>query len=195
MKSNSRKLKNNAAANGSSVEKIVVEYQTRRENGERPDIEEYCNLHPQLAEELRQIVRTMKMAEFSVQSGETHLPVQDEADPLPKTIGEYRILREIGRGGMGQVYEAEHLTLDRRVALKVLYSDHSRNEFAIQRFHREARAIASLHHTSIVPLFEVGEDNGKFFLAMQLIDGKNLAQVISELRQIERAPNWATRRK
>jgi serine/threonine protein kinase len=89
-------------------------------------------------------------------------------------LGEYRILREIGRGGMGVVYEAEQESLARRVALKVLPELHGSSPEPVRRFQREARAAARLHHTNIVPVFGVGEANGTHFYTMQYIDGQGL---------------------
>lgn len=102
---------------------------------------------------------------------------------LPSHIGDYKILREIGRGGMGVVYEAEHVALGRKAALKVLSARMSANAVALSRFRREAKTIAKLHHTNIVPLFEFGEDHGVAFLAMQLIQGRSLDHVISDLNK------------
>ena len=106
-----------------------------------------------------------------------------QEDSLPSHIGGYRILGEIGRGGMGVVYEAEHVTLGRKVALKVLSARMSVNALALSRFQREAKTIAKLHHTNIIPLFEFGEDQGIAFLAMQLIQGKSLDHVIGDLNK------------
>ena len=105
----------------------------------------------------------------------------DPSNKTPKQIAHYRIVAEIGRGGMGVVYEAEHAELGRRVALKVLPAHISTNEHAVKRFVREGKAIAQMHHSNIVPLFEVGEENGRFFLAMQLIDGRSLDHVIHDI--------------
>ena len=80
-------------------------------------------------------------------------------DPLER-LGDYRILREIGRGGMGVVYEAEQESLGRHVALKVLPEQRSPDPKQLRRFQREARAAARLHHTNIVPVFGVGEHDG-----------------------------------
>ena len=97
-------------------------------------------------------------------------------------MGDYRILREIGRGGMGVVYEAEQESLGRRVALKVLPRPIARDGTALARFRREARAAARLHHTNIVPVFEVGQDGDVCYYAMQFIHGQGLDAVIEELR-------------
>ncbi len=97
-------------------------------------------------------------------------------------LGEYRIIREVGRGGMGVVYEAEHLPLGRRVALKVLPSTASLDPRQRQRFQVEAQAAALLHHEHIVPVFGIGCDQGIHYYAMQFIEGRSLTDVIRSLR-------------
>jgi serine/threonine protein kinase len=97
-------------------------------------------------------------------------------------LGDYRLLREVGRGGMGIVYDAVQLSLGRRVALKVLPFAAALDPRQLQRFHNEAHAAAHLHHTNIVPVYAVGE-RGVHLYAMQLIDGQSVAALIRELRQ------------
>src|SRR5262249_29520943 len=96
-------------------------------------------------------------------------------------VGDYRVIREVGRGGMGVVYEAEQVSLGRRVALKILPAAVAKDRKALERFRREARAAARLHHTNIVPVFEVGQDGEVVFYAMQFIHGQGLDAVIGEL--------------
>lgn len=93
---------------------------------------------------------------------------------IPTHIGDYRIVREIGRGGMGVVYEAVHETLGRPVALKLLPNYAATDRAALERFRREARAAARLHHTNIVPVFDVGQDGHLCYYAMQMIEGESL---------------------
>src|SRR5262245_16691437 len=109
---------------------------------------------------------------------------QAPAVPRLGQIGDYRILREVGRGGMGVVYEAEQISLGRRVALKVLPGQASADRVVQERFRREARAAARLHHTTIVPVYEVGQDGDVRFYAMQFIQGQGLDLIIAELRQL-----------
>ncbi len=97
-------------------------------------------------------------------------------------LGDFRILREVGRGGMGVVYEAEQISLGRRVALKVLPFAAALDARQLQRFRNEAQAAALLHHQNIVPVHFVGHERGVHFYAMQFIEGQTLAAVISELR-------------
>src|SRR5207244_12122712 len=110
--------------------------------------------------------------------------VSPSTEWAPGTVlGEFRILREIGRGGMGIVYEAEQLSLGRRIALKVLPFAWSLDPRQLQRFKNEARAAAQLHHQNIVPVYAVGCERGVSYYAMQYIDGQSLADLIEELRQ------------
>jgi serine/threonine protein kinase len=101
-------------------------------------------------------------------------------------LGDFRIVRQVGRGGMGVVYEAEQLSLRRRVALKVLPFAATLDARQLQRFHNEAQAAACLHHTHIVPVYFVGCAGGVPFYAMQLIDGQPLSAIIRQLRQAEK---------
>src|SRR5262245_7744579 len=101
-------------------------------------------------------------------------------------LGDYRIIREIGHGGMGVVYEAEQLSLGRHVALKVLPHNALANEKTRKRFEREAKAAAKLHHTNIVPVFGIGEHDGLPYYAMQYIPGMGLDVVIEELARLQR---------
>src|SRR5258708_11262525 len=104
-----------------------------------------------------------------------------EESQLP--LGDFRIVREIGRGGMGIVYEAIQLSLGRRVALKVLPFVASLDPTRLQRFKNEAHAAAQLHHTNIVPVYAVGSQRGVHFYAMQLIEGQSLSSLIAQLRR------------
>src|SRR5262249_27084696 len=102
-------------------------------------------------------------------------------------LGDYRILREVGRGGMGIVYEAEQESLGRHVALKVLPAHALLNPRHLQRFLREARSASRLHHTNIVPVFGVGDGDGLHYYVMQFITGAGLHEVIDELKRLKAA--------
>jgi serine/threonine protein kinase/WD40 repeat protein len=166
------------------LEILAEEFVARYRRGELPALSEYIDAYPELAADIRELFPTLVMMEQLAPSDSEcfALPAALTADPLLLSLGDYRILREIGRGGMGIVYEAEQLSLGRRVALKVLRQVCS-DAIVRERFHREARAAAQLHHTNIVPVFEVGEDRGTCWYAMQLILGQGLDQIIEELRQ------------
>src|SRR5262249_36574437 len=99
-------------------------------------------------------------------------------------LGDYVILREISRGGMGIVYEAIQESLGRHVALKVLPHYRLADPNQLLRFKREARAAAMLHHTNIVPVFGVGEHDGVHYYAMQYIQGQSLDAVLREVKRL-----------
>jgi WD40 repeat protein/tetratricopeptide (TPR) repeat protein len=121
----------------------------------------------------------------------THRPADAAVDS--RRLGDYRILREIGRGGMGVVYEAEQESLGRRVALKVLSSGALLDPKQVRRFEREARAAAKLHHTNIVPVFGVGHQNGHHYYVMQFIAGLGLDLVLEDLRRLRQANDPSSR--
>src|SRR5262249_26374752 len=104
------------------------------------------------------------------------------AEPAAAPLGDFQPLREVGRGGMGIVYEAIQLSLGRRVALKVLPFASTLDARQLQRFKNEAQAAAGLHHTHIVPVFATGCDRGVHYYAMQFIDGQTVAALIAGLR-------------
>src|ERR1700732_4611890 len=103
-----------------------------------------------------------------------------KTDFVGRRLGDFEIVRELGHGGMGVVYEAVQTSLNRRVALKVLGSALGLTPRAVDRFHREAEAAAKLHHTNIVPVYATGEHDGTHFYAMELIDGPLLDNVIRQ---------------
>jgi Protein kinase domain len=100
----------------------------------------------------------------------------------PRRLGDFELIREIGRGGMGVVYEARQISLNRKVALKVLGPGLGLTARAVDRFQHEAEAAARLHHTHIVPVYATGAEDGVHYYAMELIDGPSLDQVLRQLR-------------
>jgi serine/threonine protein kinase len=161
--------------------RLADEFLTRYRRGERPTVTEYAERHPELAEQVRELFSALVMMEDVRPSAPaTGTPPRVEG---PERLGEYRIIREIGRGGQGVVYEAEQESLGRRVALKVLPATLHLDSKHILRFQQEARAAARLHHTSIVPVFGVGEENGTHYYVMQYIEGCSLQAVLTELRR------------
>lgn len=176
---------------------LAEEYLDRLRRGERPEVTEYCDRHPELADRIAAVFPTMAMLEDLAPSPEqaAHMPAAPPAKaPLIDCIGDYRVLRELGRGGMGIVYEAEQKSLGRRVAIKILPPHGTLDPTRAERFEREARAVARLHHTNIVPIFGVGEQQGLRYYVMQYIRGQGLDQVLREivrLRARESAPGDA----
>lgn len=103
-----------------------------------------------------------------------------DVDLTGKTIGEFRILRRIGQGGMGQVYLAEQASLKRQVAIKIMRPDLAANPTAVQRFQREAEAVARLTHANIVQVYAFGQADGMHYMALEYVDGKNLRDYLSK---------------
>ncbi len=114
--------------------------------------------------------------------GERVLPSIQQPAARPGILGDFRILREIGRGGMGVVYEAEQISLGRSVALKVLPFAAMLDSQQLARFKNEARAAATLKHPNIVSVYSVGSERGVHFYAMELIEGSSLAEVIAAMK-------------
>src|SRR6478609_4206262 len=168
-------------------ELVAESFLARYRAGERPGIEEFASLHPELAEQIRRLMPALVRMEqdLSLDPAQAAPPRRPAgAAGESRRLGDYRILSEIGRGGMGVVYEAEQVSLGRRVALKVLPGHVGSDRMALERFRGEAKSAARLHHTSIVPVFEVGSDGEVAYYAMQFIQGQGLDQVIVELARL-----------
>jgi serine/threonine protein kinase len=165
----------------SIVARIADEFTAERKRGGRPDPSAYARRHPAFAHVIRQVLSALDLADLSSRSGTGHFDQADVEAP-PRHLGDFRIVREIGRGGMGIVYEAVQVSLNRRVALKVLPFAAALDPRQLQRFRNEAQSAAQLHHSNIVPVFAVGCERGVHFYAMQYIDGQTLAQAIKEMR-------------
>lgn len=170
------------------VEQIAEEYLGRLRRGEGPTIDEYVARHPGLEDELRDLLPTLQFLEdFKPVEGDSQRGESAEPGTLPaplQQVGEYRILKEIGRGGMGVVYEAEQLSLGRHVALKVLPKRAVRDDVAIERFQREARAAARLQHPNIVPIIDIGSEGEVNYYAMQFVRGRSLNEITDNIRDL-----------
>ena len=170
----------------------VQEYVAALEAGLRPNRQELLSRHPEIAAELSACLDGLAFVRSAAaQIHGTAAPAVatesagPDADPATaRPLGDFRLVREIGRGGMGVVYEAVQLSLGRRVAVKVLSFASALDPRQLQRFRNEAQAAAQLHHTNIVPVYAVGCERGVHFYAMQLIEGQSLAEVVSELRGV-----------
>jgi tetratricopeptide (TPR) repeat protein/serine/threonine protein kinase len=161
----------------SLVARVADEFRERQRRGERPAEEEYAARHPEAAALLRQVLACLEAVGLSGAP-----PGRGPESPPAEPLGDFRLLRELGRGGMGVVYEAEQLSLGRRVALKVLPLAATLDPRRLQRFHNEAKAAAQLRHPSIVPVYAVGCERGVHYYAMQLVEGPSLADVLAGLR-------------
>ncbi len=187
-----------SGTNESRIMRALQEYRTAREAGANPDRHEFLARHADIATELSQCLEALDFVYQAaprfqdsalepaglLQTSEVFKAseVSAEAQP-PLPLGDYQIIREIGRGGMGVVYEAIQLSLGRRVALKVLPFAAALDAKQLQRFKNEAQAAAHLQHQNIVPVYFVGCERGVHFYAMQFVEGQTLAALIQELRQ------------
>jgi serine/threonine protein kinase/WD40 repeat protein len=170
------------------VEELAEAFLERYRRGERPSLSEYTRPHPELADEIRELFPALVMMEEAGprevdRGGPGGGRVTADGQEL-RRLGDYRILRQVGRGGMGVVYEAEQEALGRHVALKVLPFESAADPIRLERFRREARAVARLHHTNIVPVFDVGVQEGIHYYAMQFIQGQGLDEVLAEVKRL-----------
>jgi eukaryotic-like serine/threonine-protein kinase len=175
-----------AVASGQDDPRVVAaleEYLMALRTGQPASRAEFLAEHAEIADALGECLSVLEFiqsaADYAVGSGGL---ASASAEPIAvqAQLGDYRILREVGRGGMGVVYEAEQISLGRRVALKVLPFAAAIDPKQRQRFQIEAQAAAQLHHPHIVPIFGVGCDRGIHYYAMQFVDGRSLAAIIHE---------------
>src|SRR5262245_52641784 len=164
--------------------RLADEFAERYRRGERPSLTEYVERYPHLAAEICEVFPAMVEIE---QVKEDHEDATVPPALALQQLGDFRILREVGKGGMGIVYEAEQVSLGRHVALKVLPKSLLPDTRAKRRFEREAKAAAKLHHTNIVPVFGVGEQDGLPYYVMQFIQGLGLDAVLDELKKLQPA--------
>ena len=172
---------------------VVDELLSKMARGEPVDVERYAAEHPDVADVLRHAIPALRAVAHSSSSGlgtrvESGGPLSGDGEmPVSpnRSLGDFKIHRELGRGGMGVVYEAEQISLGRKVALKVLPFAGMVRGNALQRFQNEARAAATLDHPNIVSVYSVGEERGVHYYAMQLVRGQSLAEVIAQLTAIQ----------
>lgn len=193
----------NAAENGNALDdprvwEVISAYQHEVEKGNKPNRADYLAKYPELADAIGDCLDGLQMLEQ--QLADTHSrpraaresgSMNEFAQPTAP-LGDFQIVGEIARGGMGIVYEAIQLSLGRRVALKVLPFAATVDSRNLQRFKIEAQAAALLHHTHIVPVYGIGCERGVHYYAMQLIEGQSLAAIISQVRQKENTAGGGT---
>jgi hypothetical protein len=183
------------------LERLAEEFLNRRRRGERPTPGEYAARYPDHAERILELFPALELIERLKLAPEDRASLSSRtgiggppagADPgALRRLGDYAILRELGRGGMGIVYEAEHESLRVRVALKIRHPRFRADRDSLRRFEREARSAARLHHTNIVPVFDFGEQDGICYYAMQYIVGVGLNEVIEDVRRLREASGGA----
>ncbi|MFO0955953.1 MAG: serine/threonine-protein kinase [Isosphaeraceae bacterium] len=156
----------------------IEEYLALAEGGSPPDPDEFVARYPDLGDDLAEALEGLALVRGLV----GRPGGQGARLEAGRRIAGYRIVRELGRGGMGVVYEAVHVDLDRPVALKILGSHAAPDSAGRRRFLNEAKTAAGLHHTHIVPVFDVGQVGGLCYYAMQRIEGAGLDRVLKRLR-------------
>ncbi|MBM3980329.1 MAG: serine/threonine protein kinase [Planctomycetes bacterium] len=162
------------------VDVLAEEFADRLRRGEHPSVSAYAAAHPAHAAELKELLPAVAQMEML-----KRFRTPAAAPSLPDRLGDFRIVRELGRGGMGIVFEAVQESLGRPVALKVLARHAQLDKTRRERFVREAQAAAKLHHTNIVPVFGVGEQDGLPYYVMQLIPGRGLHALVWQWRKSE----------
>ncbi len=163
-------------------EAVVAQFTAKLRDGKKPKIATYLDRYPKFALELEELLVSVEMIEGLKDSAGSDIQhsLQRRMDSVLnlERVGDYDIIREVGRGGMGIVFEAVHRSLGRRVAIKVMPTSSLQDEKYITRFRREAQAAARLHHTNIVSVFGVGQHEGNHYYVMEFIDGENLSGVV-----------------
>ena len=184
---------NTAQPTDIQLERIIEAAISRLQDGQSVDTDHLIAEHPEHAAALRDLFPAVQAL---VRLAESPSPPRSEAannqhiTALPHDrLGDFRLIREIGRGGMGTVFEAEQLSMGRLVALKVLPFASLIQVQSLQRFRNEVRAAASLDHPHIVSIYSVGDERGVHFYAMQLIRGQTFAHTIAELRKHLKDPD------
>lgn len=172
--------------NRHGVEQLAEEFAARLRRGETPAVDQYAEAHPELAGEIRELFPTIAALEGLRRKKEKPDGRASLGHVKLTRLGDFRIIREIGRGGMGVVYEAEQESLSRRVAVKVLPKQALLDDKQLRRFQREARTAARLHHTNIVPILAVGVHDDYHYYAMQMIDGVGLDEIITKMAEESR---------
>ncbi len=183
-------MSDNDLSSADPLGQIADEFVEAFRQGKRPSVEEFARRYPAYADEIRDMLPALVLMEQAKSADDTpghrRLTRTSAAAAPLQQLGDYQILREVGRGGMGVVYEAQQLSLGRHVAIKVLPSHALLDPRQLGRFQREARSAAKLHHTNIVPVFGVGEQDGLHYFVMQFIQGLGLDLVLDELRRLRR---------
>ena len=165
--------------------KILDAYLAQLQAGEGTDRGAILREHSELASALDCLEALEKLGpkdgleDFGLSANRPHPnPLPKGEGTVPRDFGNYKLLSELGRGGMGVVYKARQVDLDRVVAVKMILSSHLASPEQVRRFQAEARAAAKLRHSHIVPIHEVGQLNGQDFFTMDYIEGQSLAQWI-----------------
>src|SRR5262245_30457073 len=177
-------ITNDPSMEGESIDQIIADYLQAVETGRPPDRQQLLARHPELAAALREFFADCDRmdrlaAPLHVGDPEATQPPEGVSETTPITVsyfGDYELLQEIARGGMGVVFRARQKSLNRMVALKMILSGQLASPADVRRFRTEAEAAANLDHPNIVPIYEVGEYEGQHYFSMKLIEGTSLAE-------------------
>ncbi len=186
-----------SASRPDPVDDLAQEYLRRRRRGELPTPAEYATRYPEHAGHILELFPALELIEGLKPAPDDHAGLSGDprafGEPAavggrPGRLGDYTLIRELARGGMGIVYEAEHDSLKSRVALKVMHPRYRADRAYLRRFQTEARSAAKLHHTNIVPVFDYGRQGDVCYYAMQFIAGVGLDRVLEDVRRFRAAP-------
>ncbi len=186
---------NDPTISNDSLDGLIAAYLQAIDAGESPDRQELLDRHPQHAAQLGSFFanhdrmdRAAAPLRLAGASDSTNGTEDDGALPRMRYFGDYELLEEIARGGMGVVYKARQVSLNRIVALKMILAGQFASETEVERFYAEARSAANLQHPNIVAIHEVGQHENQHYFSMDYIDGKNLSQIVREARCPSRKP-------
>lgn len=168
---------------------LHLELQMRSERGEKLSLADYCQRFPEWKVDLPGWIEDVYLAQSdekslsdqgTLTSAPIETPVGSRPSPVQMSLGEYDLIQPLGQGGMGQVYEAIHRRLQKRVAIKVIRLDHQDNQQLFARFEREIKAAGQMHHPHLIEAHDAGEQDGQLYLVMEFLQGTDLKQYIQQ---------------